>query len=284
MQRGRPPPRARPATRMNPPSPEPMPGQAGRTTAVVLAAGLGTRMKSALPKVLHPLCGRPMLAYVLDAWGAAAAAGGVTPTRPVIVYSPAVEALRQVFADRAEFALQQEPRGTGDAVRAAMAAVPDDATEVLILSGDVPLISATDLEAILEARRQDDAAIALATVFAADPAELGRIVRSEFGIVEAIVEFKDADEEQLANNEINSGLYVFDAAWLRRRIESLEPSPTTGELYLTELVRLAREDGRLVTAVAFEDDGRFDGINDRSQLAAAEWNLRVRRKDRKSVV
>ena len=256
-----------------------MPGQAGRTTAVVLAAGLGTRMKSAHPKVLHPLCGRPMLAYVLDAWHEVAAAAGTAPTRPVIVYSPAVEAIRDVFTDRADFALQDEPRGTGDAVRAAISAVPDDATEILILSGDVPLIAASDLDAILEARRQDDAAIALATVFAADPAELGRIVRSEFGIVEAIVEFKDADEDQLANNEINSGLYAFDAAWLRRRLESLEPSPTTGELYLTELVRLAREDGRLVTAVAFEDDGRFDGINDRSQLAAAEWNLRVRRNE-----
>ena len=220
-----------------------------------------------------------MLAYVLDAWDEAADGAGASPTRPVIVYSPAVESIRDVFADRADFALQDEPRGTGDAVRAAISAVPDDATEILVLSGDVPLIAATDLEAILEARRQDDAAIALATVFAADPAELGRIVRSEFGIVEAIVEFKDADEDQLANNEINSGLYAFDAAWLRRRIESLEPSPTTGELYLTELVRLAREDGRLVTAVAFEDDGRFDGINDRSQLAAAEWNLRVRRNE-----
>ena len=256
-----------------------MPGQAGRTTAVVLAAGLGTRMKSALPKVLHPLCGRPMLAYVLDAWDEAAAADGATPTRPVVVYSPPVGTVRDAFADRAEFALQDEPRGTGDAVRAAMAAIPDEATEILILSGDVPLISSADLEAILEARRQDDAAIALATVFAADPAELGRIVRSEFGIVEAIVEVKDASEDELANNEINSGLYAFDAAWLRRRIESLAPSPTTGELYLTELVRLAREDGRLVTAVAFEDDGRFDGINDRSQLAAAEWNLRVRRNE-----
>ena len=211
--------RARSVPRMNPPSPEPMPGQAGRTTAVVLAAGLGTRMKSALPKVLHPLCGRPMLAYVLDAWDEAAAADGATPTKPVVVYSPAVEAIRDAFADRADFALQDEPRGTGDAVRAAMQAVPDDATEILILSGDVPLISAADLEGLLEARRQDDAAIALATVFAADPAELGRIVRSEFGIVEAIVEVKDANEEELANNEINSGLYAFDAAWLRRRIE-----------------------------------------------------------------
>jgi bifunctional UDP-N-acetylglucosamine pyrophosphorylase/glucosamine-1-phosphate N-acetyltransferase len=195
------------------------------------------------------------------------------------VYSPAVEAVRTAFADRAEFALQDEPRGTGDAVRAAMSAIPEDATEILVLSGDVPLVSAADLEAILEARRQDDAAVALATVFAAEPANLGRVVRSEFGIVEAIVEVKDASEDELANNEVNSGLYAFDAAWLRRRIDSLVPSPTTDELYLTELVRLAREDGRLVTALAFEDDGRFDGINDRSQLAAAEWNLRVRRNE-----
>ena len=136
-----------------------------------------------------------------------------------------------------------------------------------------------DLRAILDARREDDAAIALATVFAADPDRLGRVVRGEFGTVEAIVEAKDATDEELVNNEVNAGLYAFDAAWLRRRIGSLEPSSTTGELYLTELVRLAREDGRLVIAVAFEDDGRFDGINDRSQLAAAEWNLRVRRNE-----
>ncbi len=236
-------------------------------------------MKSALPKVLHPLCGRPMLAYVLDAWDEAAAADGTTASRPIVVYSPAVAAIREPFADRADFALQDEPRGTGDAVRAGLTAVPDDATEILVLSGDVPLVTASDLEAILEARRQDDAAIALATVFSAEPAQLGRVVRSEFGIVERIVEAKDATEEELASNEINAGLYAFDAAWLRRRIATLEPSPSTGELYLTELVRLAREDGRLVSAVAFEDDGRFDGINDRSQLAAAEWNLRVRRNE-----
>ena len=101
-------------------------------------------------------------------------------------------------------------------------------------------------------------------------------MRSEFGTVERIVEARDAEPEELAGNEINAGLYVFDAAWLRRRIAALTPSAATGELYLTDLVRLAREDGRIVTAVAFEDDGRFDGINDRSQLAAAEWSMRVR--------
>ena len=181
-----------------------------------------------------------------------------------------------VFADRATFALQDEPRGTGHAVGAALAVVPADAVEVLVLSGDVPLVTGADLDAVLEARRQDDAAVALASVFAADPAELGRVVRGEFGTVERIVEAKDATPDELAGNETNAGIYAFDADWLRRRIGALAPSPATGELYLTDLVRLAREDGRIVSAVAFEDDGRFDGINDRSQLAAAEWSMRVR--------
>ena len=259
---------------MNPPSPQPVSGHLGPTAAVVLAAGLGTRMKSARPKVLHELCGRPMLAFVLDAWAAVADAGA-----PIVVYSPPVAAITEAFVDRARFARQDEPRGTGDAVRAALEVVPADATELLVLSGDVPLITATDLEAVLAARRDDDAAIALATVFAADPAQLGRVVRSEFGTVERIVEVRDATEDELDGNEVNAGLYAFDVEWLRRRIATLLPSDATGELYLTELVRLAREDGRLVSAVAFDDDGRFDGINDRSQLAAAEWNLRVRRNE-----
>jgi bifunctional UDP-N-acetylglucosamine pyrophosphorylase/glucosamine-1-phosphate N-acetyltransferase len=240
----------------------------------VLAAGLGTRMKSAVPKVLHPLCGRPMLAYVLDAW--ASTEDGSDGRHPIVVFSPAVAAILDAFADQAVFALQDEPRGTGDAVTAALAVVPADAAEILVLSGDVPLVTGGDLEAVLEARRQDDAAIALASVFAAEPAELGRVVRGEFGTVERIVEARDAAPDELANNEVNAGIYAFDAAWLRRRIEALTPSAATGELYLTDLVRLAREDGRIVSAVGFEDDGRFDGINDRSQLAAAEWTMRVR--------
>ena len=254
---------------MTPPEPQP----AG-TIAVVLAAGLGTRMHSATPKVLHHLCGRPMLSYVLDAW--ASTADGASGGSPVVVYSPPVEAILPVFDGQATFALQDSPRGTGDAVRAAIAAVPAGATEILVLSGDVPLVTGGDLEAVLDARRADDAAMALASVYAADPAQLGRVVRSDYGTVERIVEAKDATPEELDGNEINAGLYAFDAEWLRRRIETLEASSVTGEIYLTELVRLAREDGRIVSAVGFEDDGRFDGINDRAQLAAAEWSLRVR--------
>jgi bifunctional UDP-N-acetylglucosamine pyrophosphorylase/glucosamine-1-phosphate N-acetyltransferase len=250
----------------------------GRTAAMILAAGLGTRMKSRTPKVLHPLCGRPMLAFVLDAWA------DVTHDRPspqpVVVYSPAVAAIRDAgLGDGISYALQEDPRGTADAVRSGLAAIPEDVTEILILSGDVPLVQGAHLQAILEQRRLDDAAIALASVFAAAPGSLGRVVRSEFGSVERIVETKDASPDELESNEINAGCYAFDAAWLRRRIDSIEPSATTGELYLTELVRLAREDGRIVSAVGFDDDGTFDGINDRAQLAQAEWALRVRRNE-----
>ena len=262
----------------------------GRTAAVVLAAGLGTRMRSRTPKIIHPLCGRPMLAYVLDAWdealgslnGSGAPAGAdasgteASVAAPVVVYSPATEAIRDIVGDRGRLALQEVPRGTGDAVRAALALVPEDVEEILVLSGDVPLVLGEQLVSVVEQRRLDDAAIALGSVYAADPAELGRVVRSEFGSVERIVEVRDATPEELETNEINAGLYAFDAAWLRRRIGALRPSKSNKELYLTDLVALAREDGRIVSAVGFEDDGTLDGINDRGQLAQAEWALRVR--------
>lgn len=254
-----------------------------RTAAVVLAAGLGTRMRSRTPKILHPLCGRPMLAYVLDAWDEALAeldGGDTGATTPVVVYSPMTEAVREVVGQRGRLALQEVPRGTGDAVRAALEKLPKQAKEVLVLSGDVPLVEGDQLVAVVEQRRLDDAAIALASVFAADPAELGRVVRSEFGSVERIVEARDATEEELDTNEVNAGVYAFDANWLRRRISTLTPSASNGELYLTELVQLAREDGRIVSAVGFDDDGTLDGINDRSQLAQAEWALRVRINER----
>src|SRR4051812_19749923 len=235
-------------------------------------------MRSRTPKVLHPLCGRPMLAFVLDAWDDARASlnGTADAAGAVVVYSPATDAVREVVGDRGRLALQPEPRGTGDAVSSGLAELPDDVTEVLVLSGDVPLAIAPQLVAVVEQRRLDDAAIALASVFAADPGELGRVVRSEFGSVERIVEARDATPEELETNEVNAGVYAFDAAWLRRRIRSLRPSKSNGELYLTDLVQLAREDGRIVSAVGFEDDGSLDGINDRSQLAQAEWALRVR--------
>lgn len=244
------------------------------TVAIVMAAGLGTRMKSSTPKVLHRICGRPLVEWVI------AAAVEATGAKPVVVYSPATEAVRDAVTELAVPALQDVPRGTGDAVRAGLAAVPDDAEEVLVLSGDVPLLRVELLTALLEARRMDQAALALVAVDAIDPARLGRVVRNEAGTVERIVEVKDATDEERAITEINAGLYAFEAAWLRRRIADLHASPATGELYLTELVELARADGRLVAALDVEDDGRLMGINDRAELARAEWDMRVEINDR----
>jgi bifunctional UDP-N-acetylglucosamine pyrophosphorylase / glucosamine-1-phosphate N-acetyltransferase len=235
-----------------------------------MAAGLGTRMKSRTPKLLHRLAGRPMVAYVVDAGREA------TGRRPLVITSPATAEVRDALGDEVDYALQAEPRGTGDAVAAAVAVLPDDVDEILVLTGDAPLLEADLLNELLEERRLDQAAIALVAVDAIEPGNLGRVIRDEAGTVDRIVEKKDATDEELAVNEINSGLYAFDAGWLRARIGSLHASPKTGELYLTELVELARADGRLVVALTVEDDGRLTGINDRAELAQAEWDLRTR--------
>jgi bifunctional UDP-N-acetylglucosamine pyrophosphorylase / glucosamine-1-phosphate N-acetyltransferase len=235
-----------------------------------MAAGLGTRMKSRTPKLLHEIAGRPMVAYVVDAGRAA------TGRRPLVVTSPATAAVRDALGDDVDYALQADPRGTGDAIAAAVAALPADVDELLVLTGDAPLLEASLLEELLVERRLDEAAMALIAVDAIDPAHLGRVIRDDAGTVERIVERKDATDDEIAINEINSGLYAFDAAWLRERIGALHPSPKTGELYLTELVELARADGRLVVALTVEDDGRLLGINDRNELAQAEWDLRTR--------
>ncbi len=237
---------------------------------VVLAAGLGTRMKSRKPKVLHELCGRPMLAFVLDA------ALDVSGRRPLVVYSPSTAVLTEVFADLADFALQPEPLGTADAVRAAMASAPESVDEILVLSGDVPLVQTDLLAELIDMRRARNAAVALVAVHAAEPEGLGRVVRSDDGgQVLRIVEEKDATPEELEIEEINAGVYAFDAAWLRRRIGDVKPSPVSGEFYLPELVTLARDDRRAVVSLEVEDDGTLAGINDRSQLAAAELELRM---------
>ena len=251
--------------------PEPVPS---RTVAIVLAAGLGTRMKSRRPKVLHELCGRPMLGYVLEA------AQVATGERPLVVYSPPTDAVREAFAERADFALQDEPRGTADALLAALRALPPDVPEILVVYGDVPLLEADLLEALLDIRRDLAAAIALVSVVTLDPGRLGRVVRDDDGQVERIVEARDATEDELEVDEINAGLYAIDVDWLRRRIDDLRPSPATGELYLTELIALARADGRAVATVEVGDDGTLLGINDRAELADATYRLHERINDR----
>ncbi len=251
--------------------PEPDPS---RTVAIILAAGLGTRMKSQRPKVLHELCGRPMLGYVIEATRTA------TGTRPLVVYSPPTAAIVDAFADTAEFALQAEPRGTADALQAALRELPADAARIVVVYGDVPLLEAGLLGVLLEAHQASAAAIALVSVVTLDPGRLGRIVRDEDGVVERIVEARDASEDELEIDEINAGIYAIDVAWLRGRIGDLQPSATTGELYLTDLVALARADGRTVASVEVGDDGTLLGINDRAELADATYRLRERINER----
>ncbi len=235
------------------------------TVPVVLAAGLGTRMRSRTPKVLHPLLGRPMLAYVL------AAAQEATGARPLVVYSPATAAVREAFGDVADFVLQDEPKGTGDAVRAAVAALPATTADVVILSGDVPLVAPGLIAELAEARRVDGAVMTLVTFEAMEPGRLGRVIRDpdDEDAVVRIVEAKDATEAQLGVDEVNAGVYAFDLPWLSRRIGDLRPSFATGELYLTELAELARTDRQRVTALLVDDDGTLAGINDRQDLADA---------------
>jgi bifunctional UDP-N-acetylglucosamine pyrophosphorylase/glucosamine-1-phosphate N-acetyltransferase len=223
-------------------------------------------MKSRLPKVLHPICGRPMLAYVIDA------AREATGNKPLVVYSPPVAKVCEVFADEADFALQDEPRGTADAVRAALDSLPDDAAEIAVLSGDVPLIEVASIAALAEARRAHGTPMALAAVDAEDASGYGRIVLDGDGSVERIVEEKEATDAERAITLYNGGLYAFDVAWLRGALPRIDPSPTTGELYLTQLVDLARADG--IAAVAVREPAEadweyeFQGVNDREDLAA----------------
>jgi bifunctional UDP-N-acetylglucosamine pyrophosphorylase/glucosamine-1-phosphate N-acetyltransferase len=211
-----------------------------------------------------------MLAYVLEA------AEEATGARPLVVISPPVSGIADVFAGQADFALQAEPRGTADALAAALRDLPADVEELLVLSGDVPLVDAGLLAELAEARRETGAAIALISLDVDDPAALGRVVRGPDGRISGVVEHKDATADERQISEINAGLYAFDAGWLRSRIDDVQPSPVTGELYLPELIPLARTDDRTVATLEVEDDGTLLGINDRAQLADAELEMRLR--------
>jgi UDP-N-acetylglucosamine diphosphorylase/glucosamine-1-phosphate N-acetyltransferase len=228
-------------------------------------------MKSRTPKVLHPICGRPMLAYVIDA------AREATGAKPIVVYSPQTEALRDVFAGTADFALQKKPMGTGDALAAAVAALPKGVAEIAVLSGDVPLIEAASVAVVLDALHAREAVMTVAAVEMDDPTGYGRVQTGPRGTVKRIVEDRDASSKQRAGHLINAGLYAFDVEWLRKAVPRLSKSAATGEIYLTELVELAAADGQ--PAVAVEQPAESDwaselmGINDRADLAEVQLYL-----------
>jgi len=237
--------------------------------AIVLAAGQGTRMRSRIPKVLHPLAGRPMLIHVLDALAEA----GVS--RLVVVTGHGADAVEATVADRAATARQEPQRGTADAVRVGLQASPADAAELIVTMGDVPLQAPALYAALLEALRRRSAAVALVSANLEEPAGYGRLVRGADGGASAIVEEADADEATRAVREVNVGTYAFDAGWLREAIGRVEAS-ASGEYYLTDLVALAVADGRAVEIVEAPDAADAMGINDRVALAVAEERMRRR--------
>jgi bifunctional UDP-N-acetylglucosamine pyrophosphorylase/glucosamine-1-phosphate N-acetyltransferase len=251
---------------------------------VVLAAGKGTRMRSTLPKVLHPLAGSPLLAHVLKAVEAipatpsfASLAASTTTYRPIVVLGHETAQVKAAFGERCLYALQSEQLGTGDAVLAARHAV--DELEplpqtVLVCYGDTPLVSKDVLARLLVEHHERRATITFLTAFTETASDFGRVVRDENGQVRAIVEVKRATEEQKRIREVNSGVYCFDRAWLWPTLETLPRNPS-GEYYLTDVIAIASAQGRTIATVSGSLDETI-GVNDRVQLAFAERLLRQR--------
>ena len=237
---------------------------------LILAAGQGTRMRSQTPKVLHELCGQPMVLWPVQA--ALAAGAG----RVVVVDSPA-RALEQVLPEGVELAVQARSDGTGGAVAAGMAALDDavgapldPAAPVVVLSGDVPLVSAEAIGELLDAHASSGAAATMATTVLADPAGYGRVVRDQDGAVEKVVETKDQGDSTQAEreiNEVNTGIFVFVARLLREALPRLTTDNVQGELYLPQVLDLLRAGGASVAGHLVEDELLVLGVNDRVGLA-----------------
>ena len=231
-------------------------------TVVILAAGEGTRMRSSLPKVLHPLCGRPIIAWVIAA-AREAGAGKV-----VVVDGPARKLADHLPQD-VSVAIQEEPNGTGDAVAAAADEIGSDETVVVIL-GDVPLIQPDTIRELVEAHEEAEAAATMLTAEFEDATGYGRVVRDAEGQVERVVETKvegDASPEELAIREINTGIFAFAGGALRDALNRLEAGNAQGELYLPDVLPRMREAGRHVGAHVAGDANVTRGINDRADLA-----------------
>jgi bifunctional UDP-N-acetylglucosamine pyrophosphorylase / glucosamine-1-phosphate N-acetyltransferase len=237
----------------------------GDFAAVVMAAGLGTRMKSATPKHLHPLLGRRLVDWVVEA---------VRPLNPdplVVVVAPAaVDAFSGI-----DVAVQQQPLGTGDSLRAARPQV-ESAKQLLVVSGDHPRLSSDLLRRLVDEHRASGASATVLSFEPPDPRAYGRIVRAADGKLERITEHADADEAQRAIREVNSSIYVFEADKLWPALERIEPVNTQGELYLTDAVRLLVEAGEEVAVFMAPNADEVEGVNTRAELADAAAFLRAR--------
>ena len=239
-------------------------------TSVILAAGMGTRMKSKMPKVLHTVCGKPLSKWVIDASKAAGA------DKVCAVVGHKAETVKEVLGDVCEFALQAEQKGTGHAVMQAIDVIKNSKGEVVILNGDTPLITAETINKAIEYHKNNGNQATVITAILDDATGYGRIVRDNDGSVLKIVEQKDASEEEKKINEVNSGMYVFDAQSLVYALDKITPNNAQGEYYLTDTLEILLSAGKKIGGYAISDNDEIRGINDRVQLNEAEKIMQKR--------
>lgn len=248
-------------------------------SAIIMAAGKGTRMKSSLPKVLHPLLGRTLLSHSMHA------VMGLDPSEVVVVVRhdrDAVAAEASAVLPTAVIADQDDVPGTGRAVQCGLEGADDQGKPisgtVLVTSADVPLLETDTLRQLVEAHEKASAAVTMVTTLVEDPTGYGRVVRSDQNVedVLAVVEHRDASPAQLEIREINAGIYAFDSKFLAEALNAVGQDNDQGEVYLTDVVGLASENGRRVQAFVLEDYWQAEGCNDRWQLAALRKELNRR--------
>jgi bifunctional UDP-N-acetylglucosamine pyrophosphorylase/glucosamine-1-phosphate N-acetyltransferase len=239
------------------------------TNAIVLAAGQGTRMRSALPKVLHAIFGHPL------AWYAVQAARQATGADPVLIIGYQAEEVRRVMGESIHYITQEPQLGTGHAVMQAKSFLEGKADTILVTYADMPLLKPETLSMLITAQQSARGPMSLLTVIGKDPRGFGRVVRDSYGNVQEIVEEAVATPEQLAIRELNASVYCFEAAWLWKSLSKVPLSPK-GEYYLTDLVGIATREGLPVKAILAEEEIETIGINTRIHLAEAEGALKQR--------
>lgn len=239
-------------------------------SAIVLAAGQGTRMKSAKHKVLHPVCGKPMILHILDTLGELAI------DQIIVVVGQEREAVAATIDGRADIAVQERQLGTGDAVRAALPHLRKDISSVVVLYGDAPLIESATLARMFDAQEKEEAAVVALTATLSDPTGLGRVFIDNQGWITKVVEEKDATEQERKHKVVNTGIYAYDANGLRTSAARLSANNVQHEYYLTDTLAILRADEEKVVPLEIADAEEVASVNDRVQLAEVERICRKR--------
>ncbi|MFF2020072.1 bifunctional UDP-N-acetylglucosamine diphosphorylase/glucosamine-1-phosphate N-acetyltransferase GlmU [Paenibacillus sp. NPDC058177] len=238
--------------------------------AVVLAAGQGKRMKSKLYKVLHPVCGKPMVGHVLDTVKATGC------QRSIVIVGHGAEAVQAYLGDKAEYVLQEQQLGTGHAVKQAKDLLGGEEGTTIVICGDTPLVTTETLNGLMTLHEENQAAATVLSAVMDDPTGYGRIIRGEDGGVQKIVEQKDCTAEEAAVQEINTGTYCFDNAKLFAALEKVTNSNNQQEYYLTDVIGILRASGEVVLGYQTKDAAESIGVNDRLALSEAEGHMRSR--------